>query len=330
MQKTNVPQDRKHRITIRRIADACGVSMPTVSRVLHNHPNISPETRCRIEAEIKRAGYRSPRRKRSGLVLLVSSDRPKLINGEYYFHMINAIQRRFLECNCRCIVTDLHSLRTLGCLHLDGIIVIDNSSDLPEKWAREHALPVIMLNRPRMRLTDNSYSLRSDDIDAMEKAVSMLYSHGHRKIGLLLIGTHSWNNEQRRHGFLQAMAKFGLKAQAVIGHAPGSDNLVELGRLVSSGITGLICPAEGSGIGVLHTLWMFKVMVPRDLSFVCWETDGISSNWNPPLSTIGQDFDGFAEYCCRIILDDPALPRGEREFVIPNRVFERDSVKSIL
>ena len=40
------------------VAELAGVSHQTVSRVVNNHPNVSPETRRKVEAAIVRLGYR--------------------------------------------------------------------------------------------------------------------------------------------------------------------------------------------------------------------------------------------------------------------------------
>ena len=40
------------------VAREAGVSQQTVSRVLHDHPSVRPETRARVNAAIERLGYR--------------------------------------------------------------------------------------------------------------------------------------------------------------------------------------------------------------------------------------------------------------------------------
>ena len=48
---------RNHRITIKDVAKAAGVSTQTVSRVLNNRPDVSPETRERVQEVIAEMGY---------------------------------------------------------------------------------------------------------------------------------------------------------------------------------------------------------------------------------------------------------------------------------
>ena len=65
------------RVTIATIAEAAGVSVPTVSRVLNGRTDVSPETRDRIEHLLREHDYR-PRNSRqplrAGLIDLVFQD----------------------------------------------------------------------------------------------------------------------------------------------------------------------------------------------------------------------------------------------------------------
>src|SRR4026209_2764973 len=46
------------RATIKEVASAAGVSTQTVSRVINKRPDVSPETRTRVEGIIDKLGYR--------------------------------------------------------------------------------------------------------------------------------------------------------------------------------------------------------------------------------------------------------------------------------
>ena len=48
---------RQHRVTIKEIARMTGVSTQTVSRVINNRPDVSPETRRAVEAAIEEHGF---------------------------------------------------------------------------------------------------------------------------------------------------------------------------------------------------------------------------------------------------------------------------------
>src|SRR4051794_6652410 len=48
------------RVTIAQVADAAGVSVPTVSKVVNGRADVAPETRERVERMLREHGYRRP------------------------------------------------------------------------------------------------------------------------------------------------------------------------------------------------------------------------------------------------------------------------------
>ena len=48
------------RVTIALIADAAGVSVPTVSKVVNGRADVAPETRERVERMLREHNYRRP------------------------------------------------------------------------------------------------------------------------------------------------------------------------------------------------------------------------------------------------------------------------------
>ena len=55
--------------TIAQIAEQAGVSVPTVSKVINGRADVAPETRRRIEAAIRDAGYQRSQERPAGLRL---------------------------------------------------------------------------------------------------------------------------------------------------------------------------------------------------------------------------------------------------------------------
>ena len=51
----------EERVTIAHVADAAGVSVPTVSKVVNGRADVAPETRARVERVLQQQGYRRRR-----------------------------------------------------------------------------------------------------------------------------------------------------------------------------------------------------------------------------------------------------------------------------
>ncbi len=85
-QKVN--QSSSKRNTIAEIAARAGVSIPTVSRVLNNRPDVAPETRKRVERVIEESGFirsrvkNALRKESSGIVDMLVPDLTNLYSVE--------------------------------------------------------------------------------------------------------------------------------------------------------------------------------------------------------------------------------------------------------
>ena len=85
----------KKRLTLRQIAQLARTSKSTVSRVLTNHPSVSPSTRTRIEAAIQKHGYlpnlfaRGLAGGKTGLIAAIASE----INSGFFAEVLRGIDQ---------------------------------------------------------------------------------------------------------------------------------------------------------------------------------------------------------------------------------------------
>ncbi|GMA17528.1 LacI family DNA-binding transcriptional regulator [Deinococcus metallilatus] len=83
----------RSKVTIKDVARHAGVVPSTVSRAIHGHPDIGPETRARVQEAIQALGYRPDRLARSirqGRTQSISVMVP-MAGGDFYSRLINAI-----------------------------------------------------------------------------------------------------------------------------------------------------------------------------------------------------------------------------------------------
>ena len=88
-----------HRLTIRDVAAAAGVSTQTVSRVVNNRPDVAPETFARVEEVIRETGY-APNMLARGLTQGRSHVLGVVAYGLEYFgpsRVVGAIERQAAE-----------------------------------------------------------------------------------------------------------------------------------------------------------------------------------------------------------------------------------------
>ena len=83
-------------MTIKDIAESCGVSISTVSRVLNNHPDVSPKVRQKVLDAAQKAHY-VPNNSARDLVKTKSDAIGLVVRGvsnPFYTHIIRAIEEK--------------------------------------------------------------------------------------------------------------------------------------------------------------------------------------------------------------------------------------------
>jgi LacI family transcriptional regulator len=208
--------------TIKQVAEEAGVSSQTVSRVINNRPDVSPETRERVQQVIARLGYqpnaiaRSLIRRRSYTLGVVAS------GLEYYgpSHTLIGIEQGANKMGFSIFLSLLHQpeivdveliVNNLIARQMEGIIWAVPEIGENHAWFKKAtprlAIPVIFHDmRP-----DPSLSLVGvDNRSGGKKATEHLVAQGYRNIGLLAGPLHWWAAQQRRDGWEDALQNAGI------------------------------------------------------------------------------------------------------------------------
>ncbi|MBN8526472.1 MAG: LacI family DNA-binding transcriptional regulator [Planctomycetes bacterium] len=206
-------------VTMRRIAEACGVSRPAVSMILGGKGQaFSAELRERVQRTARELGYRpnqgayAVKTGRFGaLALLLDQDcylPPALLRA-----LTAACSRRGLhlvvaDCSDGQLLAEESKL--LSHLLADGLLLNRISVPTPAVLRRldAHPLPVCWLNQRLGR-----GCVLPDDPEALRRLVAELVARGHRRIAYseLTRSAHGHASEDdRREGYLAGMRAHGL------------------------------------------------------------------------------------------------------------------------
>ena len=83
--------ERVNKVTIADVARQAGVSVPTVSKVLNNRDDVSPDTRDLVSGVLATSGYRPRRRQRETSLPTATgageSDQPRCFGAEVPQHV---------------------------------------------------------------------------------------------------------------------------------------------------------------------------------------------------------------------------------------------------
>ena len=147
----------KDRVTIYQVAQAAGVSLATVSRVINKQGNVTESTRTKVEATIKKLGY-----KPSGLAQALATNKTTnigvIIPGANYVYISNMLsgiseiakQKGFVLT----LFTTSHSreealsmIEKVITTHVDGTIIFDDELEADDvKKINSYFVPAIVVN----------------------------------------------------------------------------------------------------------------------------------------------------------------------------------------
>lgn len=332
--------------TLLDIANATGVSVATVSKVLNNRVGVRPERRERIRAALEQFSYQKPQpRPRTAplAALTVTTFDRYAANDHYYVATMRGITDEAERLGC----TMALELALLG----EGYTAVDPASlfrrDPPSavlllgidqapvvEAVAALGCPAVIVNGmdPSMRLS----SISPDHYYGSWAAAHHLIAAGHRR---LLHLTHIYRDtmQHRLDGFCLALAQAGIPFDATRDVLDtGSASLSSLSasqaieRRLAEGpldCTGIVCASDMLALGAMQALLSAGYRVPQDVSVIGFDDLPISEHCEVPLSTMHVEREEMGRLAVRTLYDLNATPQASpRRIEMGMRLVERASV----
>ena len=314
---------------IQEIAERAGVSIATVSRVFSNHPNVRDELRERVLTAARQAGYHPRLSQKQQNVVVISPLREIYPIRSYVEMVISELALTLSLRGYRIEMLPLDNLRELERIRFCGAVSIGVGVENFANWEERFAVPLVVIDRDVPPGTDEIYSVRSDEKQAMNLGIGCLARHGCRKVGCIIYGEAGIGNTGlRREAVLAALRAHQLPvSERLVCFALADSYVEEIGKLLKLGIDGLFCPGGNAGIIAAYVLSLYNRRIPEDISLVASERSMYSRYAIPPQTTITQDYAAQASVVADLF---DARRRGAafpRRTVIAYRLIERDSVR---
>ncbi len=303
------------------VAQAAGVSLMTVSRVINNKGEISPDTRERIQNVIDELGYRPSGIARSlagGQTYTIGLVVPDIANP-YFSGMAHGVTSvanvegfGVLLCDCEEDTSlELTMLDVLDEKRVDGVIVAaprTSTQDLLPVIARHQN--VVVVNR-LFKNSDNSlvcgYVL-NDDKAGGYAITQYLLSRGHRNIGFLAGPSSSYGSLRRMVGYTAALKEHGLEVdpeivQYCIPTVEGGRNATNNLVTNNPGVTALFCFNDLVAIGALQCCQQLGCSVPGDMAIIGYDDIPMASWVTPTLTTIKVSFEDMGKAATTLLIN---------------------------
>mgnify|MGYP001161974835 CR=1 FL=1 len=285
--------------TIVDIAEAAGVSVSTVSRILNNKPDVAAETRHRVLQVIEEKRFAPQitwQQLRSGKSRFIALHFPQDFNPPSHGIITSAA----LSCeeagySLNLIVGSLNENDLLAVFRsgqADGMILMETlTHDWRVELLRQHGLHFVMIGR----CADNTAASYVDlDIGAgVVDAISPLVELGHRHIGFVTLAPIVQQKEYgytawALQGYETACQRFGLQGFWRAAELTTESVAAVTANLLKehSEITALVTPQNSGMPGILKAVQAQGLRIPDDLSIVGLLGDSLAELMTPPLTAI--------------------------------------------
>lgn len=310
-------------MTIKDVAERCGVSVSTVSRVLNNHPDVSDAIRTKVMEVVQELHY-VPNNSARDLVRPKSDAIGLVVRGvgnPFFTGVIRAIERTISEAGYTMVLHQIRSgedeLRAGAELarskRLRGLILLGGCFDYTQKQTATLDIPFVcctFTNSFGTLRKDQFSSVSIDDQKEAYRAVRLLTEHGHRKIAVLLDSIRDHSISQLRYmGYCQALAEKEITPDPDFLEETVTyemkDGYLGMTRLLDrrDDFTAVFVVSDAMAVAAMKALHDYGKRVPEDCSVVAIDGIDMSAYTVPTLTTLVQPQKEMGESAVRILVD---------------------------
>lgn len=293
-------------VSMKNIADACGVSVATVSKALNDRSDIGEETKKEIRKAAKDMGYlpnmsaRVLRTKRTYSIGVLFADEAQSGLTHPYFSSVldnfkvcaesQGYDITFLNCNKtreNCMTYLEHSIYR----GFDGVFIACINFNAPEVIELLHSkIPVVTMD---YQVNDRT-SVSSGNVKGMSDLVTYIIKSGHTKIAYIY-GDESTVTRNRLAAFYQTLEKNSITVPDEYVKKSYYRDL-ESARICTEQLlsldtppTCIIYPDDFSAVGGISHIKKLGLSIPEDISVAGYDGIFIAEQLEPKLTTVYQD-----------------------------------------
>lgn len=332
-------------VSMKDIADKCGVSVATVSKAMNDHNDIGEDTKRNIRETAEKMGYfpnssaRALKTKVSNNigVLFVDEGRSGLTH-DYFARVLDSFKRvsevsgydiTFINATSQKMTYLEHSMFrgvdgvVIACVDFDDRDVIDliNSE-----------LPVVTIDH----VFDNRISVVSDNISGMRSLIEYVHSMGHERIAYIY-GDDTAVTRNRVASYYNTLKDLGIEADDSLAIASAYRNPKLAAKYTEQLLslrnrpTCILYPDDYSAIGGLNAIEKAGLTVPGDISVAGYDGLYVSQIIHPKLTTYQQNTEEIGRIAAKSLIRLIRDPKSTLidKILVPGKVLEGASVSRV-
>ncbi len=337
------------RVNIKDVAKEAGVSPATVSYVLNQKETetISAETTQRVFQAIERLNYvpnlnaRSLSSKKTNLIGVVipqtEPGKEMMFGNPFYGELLSSIEYTARRQGYHLLLSGPEtnqSYMNIACNRgVDGIIIVGSYPTKSLDELHQLSVPVVLIDT---YVSDPVFhTIGIDDKAGGRMVTRYLIDRGHKNIAFVSGSISEQGvNLKRFQGYQEALAQEGIAVEQknlYLGTVEFEYGMAAAQQMLArgNGETAAFVTADILGTGLVKGLRRLGLHVPQDISVVGFDDVSLARMCDPSLTTVWQDIAEKGRCAVRMILDSTHGKEGKQECILPIRLVERESVRSI-
>lgn len=294
-------------ISMKDIAEMCGVSTATVSRVINKNGRFSKETEEKVFKAIEETGFqvnfnaKSLRINKSFIIGILIPD----ITNHFYADLSNRIERICFKNNFSTIISSTYynqyeeslSLQAMISQGVDGIIVVSGADDFYFDQKNSN-IPYVCIDR-QLKNANSASFISSDHFQGGYLAGKELIEQGCTS-PLILIGDENYATNLRIQGFEASCQEHDIKFSPT-SHIVNINELSDL-LLKKLSFDAIFAANDYYAMKAIRLLWNKSISIPEQVKIVGFDDFPYSELFVPSISTIRQNTQKIAEIAVQTLI----------------------------
>lgn len=334
-------------VSMKEIAERCGVSIATVSKALNGYSDIGKERKEEIKRVAREMGYfpnssaRALKTKRTYNLGILFADKSRSGLTHDYFASIMESFKVTAEEHGYDITFTSSSLagRNMSyyehCRYrgLDGVVVacIDFYAPEVQELIRSD-LPVVTIDH----IFDGRISIMSNNTKGMQDLMQYICQSGHRKIAYLH-GMDSSTTRARLSSFYRVLQEYQIEIPEEYVQVSGYRDTASAKRITNELLclpdppTCILYPDDFAAIGGINAIQEKGLRIPEDISIAGYDGIVVSQVLQPRLTTLAQDTALIGKSAAEQLIGLIEQPRTAliENVVIEGKLWKGESVRTL-
>lgn len=295
-------------VSLKDIAQKCGVSAATVSKALNDQKDIGEETKAKIKKTAEEMGYlpnsaaRALKTKRSYNIGVLFQDAARSgLTHEYFSGVLDGImveaERRGYDItfiNTHSEKRQMSYLEHCRYRNFDGVVIVcvdDFNNPTVQQLMNNSKIPVVTIDY----LHQNCTAVSSNNVKGMEELVHYIYEKGHKRIAYIHGQDFSFVTRERLTSFYRVVEELGLEIPdeyiREANYLETKDTARQTRELLKlkNRPTCILYPDDTSLIGGMNVINEAGLRIPEAISVAGYDGTKISQQLCPKLTTIRQN-----------------------------------------